>query len=165
MQIPPAEWPHEVEILRAIIQHGRETDRHDLDEFVMAVRNARHPESQQFLLDGLSTSASNSSKFLSAVGLAELGNPIGFEWLLEKANAQDPDYGEELFFTRRSGRHSDAQSSRLGENGIQSLADLTQTIPPDVDNVAPIKDWWQMHKEHFTGGMVNLLFEPGGSLN
>ena len=165
MWIPPDESPHEVEILRKLIMHGREADTHDMDEFVMAVRNAQHPEGQQFLLDVLSTSESNSSKFLSAVGLAELGNPIGFEWLLDKADTEDPDYRKNLFFTRTSGWHFYAQSSRLGDHCIKSLADLAQMNSSDVDNVAPIKDWWQMHKEHFTGGKVHLLFEPGGSLN
>lgn len=187
MVIPPNEWPHETEILRKVIACGREATRSDIDEFAIAIRNARHPEGEQFLLDVLSNPASNETssgddpkggrwpdntggnwmpaKFVAAVGLAELGNPVGVEWLLARAKPNHLDHRQDLYFKHKSGQHFYAQSGRLGENCIKSLADLAQMNSADVDDVQPLNDWWKMHKEQFTGGSVDLQFEPGGSLN
>ena len=165
------------EILARVIQHGYETDRSELANFSLAVRQLHDPAGREFLRDVLRIPGSESNlfassnppqtvpaqatsgpksnsetptvsrwkdnagggwtdaKFVAAVGLAELSEAEGIDWLLARAQPNKFGIDESLwsFPHIRNSRGSHLESSRL------ALADLFW-LPADV-TVTELRDW------------------------
>ncbi len=106
----PQRLDAESEMLNQLIAQGRQSDSSDIDALVIAIRQAHHPEAIPFLLDVLQNPESTAppiasaepvtlkskwadfqggswrdARFHAAVGLAELGEATGVQWLLAKA--------------------------------------------------------------------------------
>lgn len=79
------------EVVEVLIARGKKADRFCVDHYCIALARARVPEAQDFfhliLRDDTGKSYMPTARFFSAVGLAQLGNPAGFDWLI--ANCED----------------------------------------------------------------------------
>lgn len=80
------------EVVAELIERGEKADRFRVDHYAIALARARVPEANEFFLmilrDDTGKHYMASAKFHAAVGLANLGDPKGFEWLI--ANSDDP---------------------------------------------------------------------------
>lgn len=188
------------EMLARVVQHGYETDRSEIANVSLAVRQLHHPVGREFLRDVLRdpgsksdpfapsnppqtvpqqqpqatpTPKSNSeaptasrwkdntgggwtdAKFVAAVGLAELGEAEGIDWLL--ARAQPNKFGIDAslwsFPHLRDPRGSLLESSRL------ALADLFG-LPAQV-TATELADWWRTNRAKFTARPAMLKPRAG----
>lgn len=78
------------EVVSELVKRGKEADKFRIDHYAIALARAREPEARQFLLmvlqDDTNEDYISSAKFHAAVGLAHLGDPRGFEWLISNIN-------------------------------------------------------------------------------
>jgi hypothetical protein len=95
------------EVVAELLERGIKAERHRIDHYVIALARARAPEARDFftmVLDqrrpippgtppGVDFPAgfrySDGARFHAAVGLAHLGQPAGYQWLV--ANCEDPN--------------------------------------------------------------------------
>lgn len=88
--VPSVELPPEV--VNELTERGKKADRFRVDHYCIALARARMPESEAFfrmiLRNDTGKNYMSSAQFHAAVGLAHIGNPSGFEWLI--ANCDDP---------------------------------------------------------------------------
>lgn len=74
------------EVVAELVERGRKADRFRVDHYAIASARARVPETASFfemiLDDDTGKHYMPSAKFHAAVGLAQLGQPAGFEWLI-----------------------------------------------------------------------------------
>lgn len=179
-------------MLSAIIKHGYQAGAFDVQRYALAVRQAYHPEGKQFLLDILAAAAkpqspfdaaaaaadddaevrgnwdgrtpNEESQFIAAVGLAELGQAAGIEWLIAKA--QPNDFGDgSLDFVRHANMRNRMtlrvgdqtfHSSSLRANCTHVLAELSG-LEPDI-NPAQWKAWWQENEQKFHPQQISIEF-------
>jgi hypothetical protein len=168
----------ESEMLARVIARGRQADRHEIDAFVLAVRQAHHPQGKQFLLDvlhnppdpfsGLAIDGSQGkwpdniggtwrdAKFHAAIGLAELGEHAGVEWLIEQSQSNDFGVGSTSVSLWRA-PHRKAAGGNLRESCLYALADLSGQ--PATDQVAHWKTWWAANKDQFEPTPVALKID------
>ncbi len=179
-QMPAVMWHANSPMLFKVIELGRLADRSDIDVYVLAVRGAHHPQGESFLLDVLgnrqaggdpfefykhhpappapekawSDSMGGSwrdAKFHAAVGLAELGDSRGIEWLI--AAVQPNDFG--IDGTVYRGTHAKAPGGSLRENSLYVLADLFG-LPPTTTG-PDWKAWRQKNKQPAVVGRAALI--------
>ncbi len=160
------------EMIERLINRSRQVGSGDIDRIVMAIRNAHHPLGKAFLLEVLCnrkaggdpfgwqwtnamppdsskqwTDAMGGSwrdaKFHAAVGLAELGESIGVEWLI--AAVQPNDFG--MDGTVFQGMHQLEPTGSLRKNARLVLADLFGIAP--TDDPSELKTWWADNKARF----------------
>ena len=156
----------ESEILSHLIARGRQADRHEIDAFVLAVRQAHHPQGEEFLLDVLRNPPDSrgkwpdnvggtwmDAKFHAAVGLAELGEHAGVEWLIGQSRSNDFGVGSMSAFLSRA-PHRKAIGGNLRESCLHALADLLGQ--PATDRTAPLEAWWTANKSQFEPKPVAL---------
>ena len=150
----PSEF--EIPCLRQVIHHGYSADRHDIDAFTLAVRQLHHPDGKQFLLDVLNNPFDDTNgkwadnvgggwwdaKFVAAVGLAELGDSVGVEWLLK--HAKPNDFGTDESLWRRG--HVLDRSGSLRKSSHQALIDL---FAMDAVSYIQVTDWWNANSTRF----------------
>lgn len=174
----------ESEMLARVIARGRQADRHDIDAFVIAVRQAHHPQGKPFLLDVLrnppdplsaelqtgTVGAPNArgkwpdnvggswldAKFHAAVGLAELGEHAGVEWLIRQSEQNEFGVGS-MSASLNHAPHREVTRSNLRESCIHALADLSG-LPP-TDESAQWKAWWAANKDDFAPNPVALQID------
>lgn len=167
-------------LLTRVIARGYQADSSDIDHFTCTVIRAHHPQSKQFLLDVLRHPQSDSvgpaansplkgeeqvvgkwtdhqggswrdARFHAAIGLAELGEPVGVEWLIAKALPND--FGLDDSVSRS--QHYFATGSSLRENCRYALTDLFDLKGIDQTN----QDWpalWGSRRDNFTPHPVGL---------
>jgi len=74
------------EVVTELLSRGRRADRFRIDHYAIALARARVPEASDFfcmiLRDDAGCLHMDSTKFHAALGLAQLGDPVGFEWLV-----------------------------------------------------------------------------------
>jgi len=107
------------EVLDRVIARAADADRLRFDSYVIAVQQAYDRRGQPFLLEVLTPAAPidhSDAQFHAAVGLAELGEEAGIEWLIAHTDSQGG-------ITRAA--HALAARGALSENCRQALADLT----------------------------------------
>ena len=167
-------------MLKRVIELAYQADSADIDHFVLVVRQAHHPQSKAFLLDVLqnpeSTIAPTSpagggaarqrqaksiwsdgqggswrdAKFHAAVGLAELGEPAGVEWLIACAVPNDFGLDDSVYRVQ----HFHSRRGSLRENAHLALLDLFG-LDANVSN----SDWpeiWKSQQSKFTPKQVML---------
>lgn len=199
--VPPrVDAKFEGEMLDRVIQHGYATDRSEIANASLAVRQLHHPAGRVFLRDVLRDPGSDTNpfaptnppktvsqqqpnttptpknnseapktsrwkdnvgggwtdaKFVAAVGLAELGESEGVEWLL--ARAQPNDFGIDsslwTFPHNRDSRGSLMESSRL------SLAELFGL--PAQATTEELANWWRSNRTKFTARPATLKTHAG----
>ncbi len=80
------------EVVNELISRSTEADRFRIDHYAIALLRARVPEAAEFFRRILHDDAGEhylpSARFHAAVGLAQLGEPDGFEWLIK--NSENP---------------------------------------------------------------------------
>lgn len=80
------------EVVDELVARGKKADRFRVDHYCIALARARVPESEAFfkmiLRNDTGKNYMSSAQFHAAVGLAHVGDPLGFEWLI--ANCDDP---------------------------------------------------------------------------
>jgi len=78
------------EVVDELISRGRKADRFRLEHYVIALAWARVPEAADFfrtiLADDDGKHYTLTAKFHAALGLAQLGQPDGYEWLIAKSS-------------------------------------------------------------------------------
>lgn len=155
-------------ILVSLIKYGREADRSDIDSFTLAIRQLHHTAGRQFLLDVMRNPQTQQdpladiradptgeeqgkwkdniggqwtdAKFTAAVGLAELGERAGFEWLL--AQARPNDFGIDGSLWRIT--HGEDRRGSLRKSCHLALIDLLQL---DSDTTfRQLNDRWRSGK-------------------
>ncbi|MEX0936880.1 MAG: hypothetical protein WDZ59_03395 [Pirellulales bacterium] len=190
----------ESKMLERVIARGRHADRHDMDAFVIAVRQAHHPQGKQFLLDVLRNPpdplraeerfADDKSsrvgdrpepergaegtpgargkwpdnrggswleaKFHAAVGLAELGEPAGVEWLIKESERNDFGVGS-MSASLNHAPHYKAVRSNLRESCLQTLADLSGRQA--TDDMDQWNAWWAANQDQFEPRPVALQID------
>jgi hypothetical protein len=156
----------ESEMLSRLIARGRQADRHEIDAFALAVRQAHHPQGKEFLLDVLRNPPDSrgkwpdnvggawlDAKFHAAVGLAELGEHVGVEWLIEQSRSNDFGVGS-MSVSLSCAPHHKATRGNLRESCLHALADLLGQ--PATDRTAPLVAWWTANKSRFEPRPVAL---------
>lgn len=167
------------EMLERVISRGRQANRHNIDAFVIAVRQAHHPRGKQFLLDVLQNQPDPLSrgltvdplqgkwpdnlggtwldaKFHAAVGLAELGEHAGVEWLIKQSELNDFGVGS-MSASLFHAPHRKAASSNLRESCLHALADLFEL--PATSDSKQWTAWWAANKDHFQPKSVALQLD------
>jgi len=94
------------EVVSELIERGKKADRFRIDHYIIALARARSPEAKEFfsmILQGntgefrgysravdpnMDNRFGHSEKFHSAVGLAQLGDESGFEWLIANSGSR-----------------------------------------------------------------------------
>ncbi len=156
---PPAEVLYSKSSdLEAVVKLGRKATRSDIDYYVMALRNAHHPQTAGFLLDVINNPvpgpfdnspaqgkwADNtgggwrSAKLIAATGLAELGRAEGVEWLIEKTRPGSVEYTlakKSTLVLHELSTNSKDQFQSGGQLPKKSFDDWTA--------------WWQENKDRF----------------
>lgn len=166
---------HEAAMLDQILTRGRKADRGNIAEFVMAIRLAHHPRGKQFLLVVLQNPSSTAgpfedatqkgkwpdtvgggwsdAEFLAAVGLAELGESIGVEWLIQQTRPNNFGLDDTLY----KGGHLRAKTDGMRENCNCVLADLSELR---LDSgFAGWTEWWSANKKAFSPRAVSLKIQ------
>ena len=93
------------------------------------------------------------AKFHAAVGLAELGEPAGVEWLIKQSEGNDFGVGsmnESLYHAP----HYKAARSNLRESCLQTLADLSGLKA--TDDIDQWNAWWTANQDQFEPRPVAL---------
>ncbi len=158
------------EVLDQIIARTRQADRHEINAFVLAVRASHDPRGKEFLRgilqrgDNIQRSpfvepnvtipsenvVHDETLFYAAVGLAELGDPTGVEWLIAHAESlagesqihHAPHRGFSVGGCRECCRHA--------------LADLSGLSQPPMTKTQ-WQEWWSANKSDYTpAGRVHL---------
>ena len=151
----------EKELLASLIRHAYDADRSSIAGFALAVRLLHHPDGRDFLRDVLRNSHTKwkdntgggwtDAQFVAAVGLAELNEPDGVDWLL--SNARDNNFGiDGSLWTHMHVR--DSRGSLRGSSRL-SLANLFGL--DGAPNFVPLNDWWRDNKNQFTARPVTLM--------
>ena len=160
-----------------MITQGRKADRSDIDAFVFALRQAHHADGIAFLRDVLRNPEVNAletppaqtppavqtgkwadnlggswreAKFHAAVGLAELGESVGVEWLIEHARPTKFGLGASLFQLQ----HSRDPDGFMQVSCRHSLIDLFG-LKPTAD-FAQLEGWWKSNQGQFHPSPVAL---------
>ena len=136
--------------LEDIMELGMKATRSDIAYYVMAVRNAHHPQAISFLLDVVNNPGAggpfdnrpatgkwtdnigggwNAAKLYAAAGLAELGRPEGMQWLIQQTRPRDYQY-------------------EIGEMSVQVLRDLTRSQRDLGFN--GWNAWWEQNQNTFS---------------
>ena len=160
----------ESKMLERVITRGRQSDRSDIDAFVLTIREAHHLQGKPFFLDvlrnpeltdPLATGESETergkwpdnvggswsdAKFHAAVALAELGEAEGVEWLLEKAKPNDFGIDGTVF----AAPHYRVHTGSLRENCRYVLADLSGLQP--AEEFDQWIAWWAANKINYRPG-------------
>ncbi|MCA9066377.1 MAG: hypothetical protein KDA96_25090, partial [Planctomycetaceae bacterium] len=155
--------PLEESILQTVMEQGYSADRHEIASFTMAVRQLHHENAKPFLLDVLNNPSNNTgkwadnigsswvdAKFVAAVGLAELGEAAGVDWLLKTAEPNDFGIDESLFRYR----HIHDQSSSLRASSRRALIDLFH-LQSDATH-SQLSIHWSTRTGEFPAGPVLL---------
>ena len=83
------------EVVEELLKRGKEAVGARVDYYAIALMRARMPEATDFfrmiLRDDTHKSYQEGTKFHAAVGLAQLGEPDGFEWLIKNTHGQLPN--------------------------------------------------------------------------
>ncbi len=78
------------EVVMELVTRGKQADRFRADQYAIALARARVPEATDFLRmilqDNTGKNYPETTKYYAALGLAQLGDPLGFEWLVEKCD-------------------------------------------------------------------------------
>ena len=93
------------EVVTELIDRGKQADRLRIDHYVIALTRARVPEAKDFFVGILRAKQADdpsddvafpegpyyrtTARFHAAVGLAQLGEPLGVDWLI--ANCENPN--------------------------------------------------------------------------
>jgi hypothetical protein len=94
------------EVVEELLERGKKADRFRIDHYTIALARARVPEPRDFFASILSAKTGpaiaaagedvpagfrhmDGTRFHAAVGLAQLGDPAGVQWLI--ANCEDPN--------------------------------------------------------------------------
>lgn len=145
-------------IVMRMIELGRKATRSNIDDFVLAIRQAHHPIAERFLLDVLKNPETSDlkvgkwadniggswsdAKFHSAVALAELGHSDGVEWLISKTDGR---FGDGGYLNRAP--HRGPQVKSLRECCLHALSDLSGE--PSTLSQAHWLQWWKDHRNGF----------------
>lgn len=160
----------ESKMLERLIVRGRQANRHEIDAFVIAVRQAHHPQGKSFLLDVLQNSPDpekgkwldntggswRDAQFHAAVGLAELGDHAGVEWLIKQSEPNDFGTGS-MSVSLSNALHAKASGGNLRQSCVCALEDLSGLQA--VDDAGQWKTWWGTSKERFVPRAVALRIE------
>lgn len=149
--------PDEDAVLAQIIRCGRTADRSDIDNYVLALRAAHHPATSDFLRDVLRHETKwkdhqggswGDAKFHAAVGLAELGDAAGWNWLIAAATPNEFGIDDTVY----RGAHVSVTTGSLRANCKAALMDLAGL------QVAPASwtDWWQTNGDQLQPQHVGL---------
>jgi hypothetical protein len=148
-------------LLADTIKYGRKCGRSEIDDFTFAVRQAHHPQGEQFLLDVLHNPVDQgkpiqgavgatgkwpdntggswlAARFHAAVGLAELGVEDGVKWLIE--HAKPNDFG--IDSSVDSHRHALVGTSSLRANCIAVLYNLSGIVSKGDGSQQDWDEWW-----------------------
>lgn len=74
------------EVVTELLKRGEKAERYPLNDYVIALARARDVRAKAFFLDILTNKARtgymSDARFHAALGLAQLGDTAGFEWLI-----------------------------------------------------------------------------------
>jgi hypothetical protein len=81
------------EVVDELLARASKADRHGMDTFVTPLVRARVPEARALfrkVLEDFTEDHDASTRFHAAVGLAQLGDPAGYRWLLDHSSDPTP---------------------------------------------------------------------------
>jgi len=140
------------EVVKDLVARGEKADGLWVDHYVIALTRARVPEARELfrrlVTEDPDLRGRESTRFHAAVGLVQLGDPAGFEWLI--ANAGDPTHTVSNAWPRRVSSYSldvccmaalrelvgqDAPRTRLEWDSWWRQADRSKLAPRRVELV------------------------------
>lgn len=141
------------EVIDVLIRQGRSADRLMVDHYLVALVRAGHPDArplfEQVFYDRDGKSHRSSARFHAAVGLAQLGDPNGYRWLVE----QSVDFNSSVWGAWPSVR----RSTSLDHCCIAALQQLTDS---QRDSHEAWVAWWNaVEKKQLPQGRVRY-FDP-----
>lgn len=144
------------EVLEQIIAHSAKANSHEIDAFVLAVRQAFDPRGKLFLQNILHSSNVGGSwqdaRFHAAVALAELGEAEGIEWLIDHTDA---DAGESYVFRVP---HRNVPGGARSQCCQAALVDLSGQT--SLTTRAQWRQWWDSSRSRFQPAMLVNLNTP-----
>ncbi|MAG92792.1 MAG: hypothetical protein CMJ48_03455 [Planctomycetaceae bacterium] len=129
------------QVVDELIERGGKADRFRTDHYTIALARARTPKARDFFLSILRVPRSSGpfknagvhmdgTKFHAAVGLAQLGDSAGIDWLIANAEHHGSVLGARPRGTRPGGGLSaccvEALRQLSGQNGLTSKAEWTE---------------------------------------
>ena len=140
------------EVIEELIARGGKADRLRVDTYAVALARARVPEASAFfraiIQDDAGKQHMDSAKFHAAVGLAQSGDPAGFQWLIE--NSSDPTPTVSNAWPERD------LMSNLDACCIAALQDLSGQR--DLRTRQDCESWWKLASEEPPArGRVHLV--------
>lgn len=144
-------------LLDRVLALGRNADRANIDDFVMALRQSHHPAGKEFLLDVLRNPETGitdgkwsdniggtwrDAKFHAAIALAELGDPAGIQWLIAQTDDRFGHGGE----VSRAPHVGPAMKS-LRNCCVHALSELSGQ--PATLTQSEWQHWWSNNQSEF----------------
>jgi hypothetical protein len=127
-------------VLPELLKHAKDAKDYSLDAYLIAIARARDPRAKDFLTEKLKSSETGgcwqSIKFHSALGLAELGDPTGVEWLIN--NSEDTSSDVVFAWPLIEDRH-------LGTSCLNALRVLSGEM--NLKTKAEFETWWKNTKQ------------------
>lgn len=124
------------EVVKELIARGTAADRFCVDYYAEALLRARVPEASDFfrmiLRDDTARYYMDDAKFHAAVGLAQLGEPDGFDWLIK--NCEDP------FPSVSRALPSQVSNNKLATCSVAALRDLSGE--ENLKSKHEWESWW-----------------------
>jgi hypothetical protein len=157
------------EVVAKLLERGKKADRHRIDHYVIALARARVPEARGFFTTILHEHRpipagmplgvdvpegfqhNDGTRFHAAVGLAQLGDPAGFEWLI--ANCEDPNGFVQLARPYFADRSDIGTCCRAALRQLSGDKPATRHLATRVEWEA----WWRpVDLEELTGRAVRF---------
>jgi hypothetical protein len=141
------------QVVAELLARGKNADRHRIEHYTIALARARVPEARDFFTSILDAKIQlnpfgapagvdvptgfrhmDGTRFHAAVGLAHLGEPAGYEWLI--ANCEDPNG-----FVQHARPYFADRGGSIGtccQAALQQLSDKR-----DLTTKADWEAWWR----------------------
>jgi len=135
-------------VVTELMQRARKATPHALEHYVRAIAGARDPRTRDFLLEIISRGDEDlftrsgcrpGTRLLAAVGLAQLDEPAGIDWLIEHCENK-----QLLFGWAAPPRPSEQQ---LGPACVRALRDITGEYKGDLSTKAAWQAWRERTRE------------------
>jgi hypothetical protein len=158
------------EVVAELLKRGKKADRFRIDHYTVALARARVPEAREFFAAILSAKTGpttadiaagvdapagfrhmDGTRFHAAVGLAQLGDAAGIEWLI--ANCEDPNG-----FVQHARPHFADRGGSIGTCCVASLQQLSEQR--DLTTKAQWEGWWKAADRPLVAGRAVQFIDP-----
>jgi hypothetical protein len=159
------------EVVAELLERGTRADRNRIDHYVIALARAQAPQARDFFTMVLQQKQpippgtplgvdvpdgfryGDGPRLHAAVGLAHLGEPAGYEWLI--ANCEDPNG-----WVQHARPHFADRSGSIGTCCRAALWQLAGKRKRELITRAQWQDWWRLVDPEELKGRVVQFEDP-----